>query len=259
MRINLIVTLLFIGVYIQGQTKDHFEDGTYMSPLLIIENIVYKFYADTFETYKACDIGCLTTKGLYEIIDSTIYFYPIDPDYLHKSVIKYSKGKEHKNDVYNEFHIAIKCEGDTSSEIPYCIWLRDSLDSPIMTLISNGGIIHICNFSFPQINKIIAGTLGLDKEDVTLTFDKKFSGEHFFNVLLANDSMHYIKEENYSLKIIKRSEIGFTVKDSFDPLEFRLEKYVTDEFMNSRMKKCDKESPAERELRLEMEELKKKY
>jgi hypothetical protein len=257
MRISIIVILLFIGNYIKCQTKDRFIDGTYMSPLLSIQNLIYKFYGDTFETYKACVIGCLTTKGLYEIIDSTIYFYPIDPENLQKSVIYYSKGKEHKNKRANEFYIFIKCENDTLTETSYWIWLRDSLDNPIMTLISNGSIIHICNFSYPQINKIKVGSVGLDKEEVTLPFDRDFIGEHSYSIILANDSMHFVKEDNYSLRIIKRSEIGFTISDIYCPIEFRLEKYVTDDFIYSRIRNCEEETPAERDLRIEMEEIRK--
>ena len=155
MRKYLIILIYVLSVPITSKSQDRFDDGTYCSPIIGIEGVRYKFYADTFETYIACDLGCLTIKGIYKIIGNTIEFSPIDPELLKKSIIKYRRGREHKSipfvEPYNHFEFHVKFKDRLNSKINFMIWLRDSSDRAIMTFHCN------CVFRFkrtvvPEIN-----------------------------------------------------------------------------------------------------------
>lgn len=265
MKKTLTFLILYFCICISGKSQNRFEDGTYFSPILFIESIKYKFYADTFETYKACDIGCLTTIGLYNIVGNKIYFYPIDPDSLKKSEINYTKGPENKDEQYaksfNEFVFKVKFKDDLNSKVKFIVWFRDSTDEAIVTIISNGDSLVFCNFNIPQIDKIYLSATDMSHEEIALNFDKQFIGEHIFNISLANDYKHFIQEDNYTLDLINRTEKGFSIIALGDTIELRQEKYATADFMNSwmnRINKSDFEIQIEEEFKREAEEFEKK-
>jgi hypothetical protein len=240
-KIFILVILFYGGMSLKSQ--DRFEDGMYCSPIIGIEGIRYKFYADTFETYKACDLGCLTTKGIYKIVGNKINFYPLDPELFKKSIVMYRKGQENINipyvKPYNEFEFHVNFKDNQGQKNNYTIWLRDSLDKAIMTFHCNGDTFNICNFNVPFLDKIkISGCDG-NSEELTLKYDKKFIGEHIFDIQIANDDKHYIKDDTFSINLVNRSKNGFSIIYFGDTLELRNEKNIDNEFLNSRFNKLD--------------------
>ena len=113
---------------------------------------------------------------------------------------------------------------------------------------SNGDTFNICNFKVSNLDKIRIGGCDMNSEELTLKYDKDFIGEHIFDVLIANDQKHYIKDDIYSLNIVGRSKIGFSIIQFGDTLELRNEKYITDEFINSWINKQEKSSPINTDL-----------
>jgi hypothetical protein len=257
-KILILVIVRYGGMNLNSQ--DRFEDGTYCSPIIGLESIIYKFYADTFETYRACDLGCLTTKGIYKIVDDKINFYPLDPELFKKSIVRYSRGHDNNNipfvAPYNDFEFHVKFMDNQIRKNNYMIWLRDSLDRAIMTFHCNGDTFNICNFNVPILDKIKIGGFDGNSEEITLKYDKKFIGKHIFDIQIANDDKHYVKDDTFSITIVSRSKIGFSIIYG-GILELRNTKYINDEFINSWINKQENESPINAEFEKEKAEFEK--
>jgi len=237
------------------KSQNRFDDGTYCSPIIGIEGVRYKFYADTFETYRACDIGCMTTKGLYKIIGNKIQFYPIKADLLKNSIIRYTQKTNVFNDNSFTFHVKFL---NNTDKIRFGVWFfKDSIAKSLMTLYCYGDTLIVHDNEKRNFDKILVGGLDLDKEQVYLKFDKKFFGEHIFDIIISDDNKHYIDADDYSLNLVSRSKTSFSIIYFGDTLELRNEKFITNDFLNSWINKQENDSPINTDFEKEKAEFEK--
>jgi hypothetical protein len=210
-------------------------NGTYVSPMIGMENMVYKFENDTFMYTSGDVIECgvvgSTEKGLYSIENKKITFVPLPPKYFQKSVINYDK-EDYRNDRY-DFSITVSNLRRDSIITQFELSIFDSTDFilPFLSIISMDSVLYFSYGGEQNIVKIELEACGYEK--IQLDFNPSFHGRHNYYIGLAEQEYNYVYRLPYSWSLIEIKPKFIKVKNYFGTMLMVKKEYVTKEFIKT--------------------------
>jgi hypothetical protein len=232
-EIFIIICVCFLSCELFSQQNT--LNGTYVSPMIGMENIVYIFEKDTFMYTSGdvieCGVRGETEKGLYSIENKKINFVPLPPKYFQKSVITYDK-EDYRNDRY-DFSITVSNLQRDSIITQFDLCLFDSTDLilPFLSITSMDSVLYFSYGGIQNIVKIELEACGYEK--ILLDFDPAFHGRHNYSIRLEEKVYNYVYRPPYSWSLIEIKPRFIKVKHWGETMLMVKSEYVTNEFIKT--------------------------